>query len=176
MIPKMLNDTKNPAPFDGKNPPFLTLKKRHGVLSVPDLRRAGAATEVPERKRMALLGLLFLWHDHWTEAHAAAHEGEGDADYDLLHALVHRREGDYGNSEYWLRETGAHPLFSKMDRKAAPLLAADEALREKILRQGKWSAAGYVAAIKSSPDHPLLREIQAEEFLCFYECLAAPAS
>ena len=31
-----------------------------------------------------------------------------------LHAIMHRREGDYGNSKYWLRRVGNHPVFARI--------------------------------------------------------------
>ena len=98
----MLKTDKMLELLERKNPPALTLKRRNGILSVEKLRKTAMAmfAGIPELKRSAVLGLLFLWHDHWPEAHAAAHEHEGDSNSDLLHALVHRREGDYGNSDY----------------------------------------------------------------------------
>ena len=158
--------------FDGKNPPELTLKKRSRTKSISDLQKAvSGMSGLSDERRMAVLGLLFLWHDHWTEAHKATDDYEGTPDSDLLHAMVHRREGDYGNSEYWLRSAGKHPLFGILGPRVASLLSEDENLREKIIPGGKWDAKGFVRAVKDQSDHPLLREVQAEEFRCFYEYL-----
>src|ERR1700734_926652 len=101
-----MKKNKNSAWMDRKSSPALTIKRRTGTLSIPELQTIVESLGVSKSKYTVILGLLFLWHDHWSEAHAAAHEGEGTPDYDLLHALVHRREGDYGNSKYWLREVG----------------------------------------------------------------------
>jgi hypothetical protein len=87
----MLKMNKSPEWMERKNTPTLTLQKRDGTLSIDELRTLVESFGVPKTQRAAILGLLFLWHDHWAEAHAAAHEGEGSADYDLLHSLVHRR-------------------------------------------------------------------------------------
>jgi len=38
------------------------------------------------------------------------------------HAIVHRREGDYGNSLYWYRQAAAHPAISGFD---GPALVRD---------------------------------------------------
>ncbi len=162
---------KNAEYMDRKNPPALTLKPRKETLSTRELNAIVESLKIPERSRTVISGLLFLWHDHWKEAHAAAHEHEGDADYDLLHALVHRREGDYWNSEYWLREVGKHPLFDMLGDRIVPLLSGEEDLLQKIVPGGRWNAKGFVAAIKAQPDLPILREIQAEEYLCFYGLL-----
>lgn len=39
-------------------------------------------------------------------AHKIAQEHEGDPLADTLHAVIHRREGDYSNSLYWWRRVG----------------------------------------------------------------------
>ncbi|WP_247232067.1 hypothetical protein [Telluribacter sp. SYSU D00476] len=51
-----------------------------------------------------------LWHDangDWTAAHEIAQSREGTRDYDLLHAYLHRVEGDTWNANYWYRRAGA---------------------------------------------------------------------
>jgi hypothetical protein len=52
--------------------------------------------------------LRALWWDargDWNAAHEAAQEGE-DADSAWVHALLHRREGDLANADYWYRRAG----------------------------------------------------------------------
>ena len=170
----MLKSNKSPDVFDGKNTPELTLKKRSSTIPISELKQIVAGMSgLSDEKRATISGLLFLWHDHWTEAHKATDDYEGTPNSDLLHAMVHRREGDYGNSEYWLRSAGKHPLFEVLGSRIAPLLSNDENLRKKILPGGKWDAKGFVRAVKEQPDSPLLREVQAEEFLCYLEWLIA---
>ena len=46
-----------------------------------------------------------LWLDakgDWDAAHDAAQADEGEAG-DLVHAYLHRKEGDAGNAAYWYR-------------------------------------------------------------------------
>ena len=43
----------------------------------------------------------------WEKAHAICQQDEGNADYDLVHALVHWIEGDEANAGYWYRRVGA---------------------------------------------------------------------
>ncbi len=163
---------KMPDFFDEKNPPELTLKKRDHTVPISELKQF--VSQIPglsDEKRAAISGLLFLWQDHWKEAHAATDDYEGTPDSDLLHAMVHRREGDYGNAEYWLRSAGKHALFEILGPRIQPLLSDNENLKRKILPGGKWDAKGFVRAVKDQPTNPLLQEIQAEEFRCFYEYL-----
>src|SRR5690606_20065881 len=76
-------------------PPLLSQRPRKGTLSAAAVRSALAAFDAggdPTRFRI-LAGLALLWHDHWDEAHAIAQSREGERDFDLLHAILHRREG-----------------------------------------------------------------------------------
>ncbi len=161
--------------IERKNPPELILKRRDGTLSLQVLQKAVQTNlgEIPDEKRQTALGLLYLWHDHGSEAHASTDKYEGTPDSDYLHSLFHRREGDYSNSEYWLRETGEHPLFKVLGPRMKSLLAGEEKLSRKIIPEGKWDAKGFVRAVKEQPDSQLLREVQAEEFLCYLEWLIA---
>ena len=60
-------------------------------------------------------GLLLL-HGDLDGAHELGQRHEGTRDADAWHALVHRLEGDYGNSGYWWRRVGAHPAFGAVAR------------------------------------------------------------
>ncbi|WP_445385232.1 hypothetical protein ACT6NV_14915 [Robiginitalea sp. IMCC44478] len=54
------------------------------------------------------LALQCLWFDaaeNWTAAHDIAQEMTG-AVGSLLHAYLHRKEGDRWNAEYWYRQAG----------------------------------------------------------------------
>ena len=49
--------------------------------------------------------LLALWHDargDWNRAHSIAQDID-DADAALVHAYLHRKEGDLANAGYWYR-------------------------------------------------------------------------
>jgi len=55
-----------------------------------------------------------LWYDagdQWAKAHDIAQSREGVAEYDRLHAYLHRKEGDQWNAGYWYRRAKA-PVFS----------------------------------------------------------------
>lgn len=57
---------------------------------------------------------LHLLNDDLATSHALAqrHEGEPLADY--WHAIIHRREGDYGNSRYWFGRVGSIPILTEV--------------------------------------------------------------
>ncbi|WP_193178411.1 hypothetical protein [Oricola nitratireducens] len=43
---------------------------------------------------------------HWKRAHEICQAREGIADFDWVHALCHRIEGDDWNADYWYRRAG----------------------------------------------------------------------
>ncbi len=59
--------------------------------------------------------LLALWYDangDWQRSHAIAQDIEG-RDGALIHAYLHRKEGDLWNADYWYRQAGtARPVES----------------------------------------------------------------
>lgn len=64
------------------------------------------AGEMPPESLDPLLNAL--WHDakgDWEEAHRIAQEIE-TRDGSLVHAYLHRKEGDKGNAQYWYRIAG----------------------------------------------------------------------
>jgi hypothetical protein len=71
---------------------------------LPDLVRAG----------------LYLYFGCWKEAHELVDDLE-TPDGMYWHAIVHRQEPDSGNSGYWFRRVGQHPLFPALRRKAAEI-------------------------------------------------------
>jgi len=76
----------------------VTLTKEIAALTAPDLVKAG----------------LYLLNDDLATSHTLAqvHEGEPLADY--WHAIIHRREGDYGNSRYWFGRAGQEPVLAQI--------------------------------------------------------------
>jgi hypothetical protein len=57
---------------------------------------------------------LHLLNDDLTRSHEIAQSQEGVATFDYIHAIVHRREGDFSNSKYWFRQVGTHPLWAEI--------------------------------------------------------------
>ncbi len=55
---------------------------------------------------LALQALWWAGKGEWERAHGCAQQHEGDPDCDLVHAHLHRQEGDMGNAGYWYRRAG----------------------------------------------------------------------
>jgi len=63
-----------------------------------------------------LKAALFLWNDDLDGSHKIAQQISENTG-SLIHAIMHRREPDYGNSKYWLRRVGQHPVFECVAQK-----------------------------------------------------------
>lgn len=50
-----------------------------------------------------LMALLKIAEEDWEAAHNIAQNREGEWQYDRIHALLHRIEGDDFNARYWYR-------------------------------------------------------------------------
>lgn len=57
-------------------------------------------------KTEILTALRYIRENRWEEAHEIAQSKEGHPDYDRIHALLHRIEGDEWNAKYWYRRCG----------------------------------------------------------------------
>jgi hypothetical protein len=57
--------------------------------------------------------LQVLWfdaNDDWQHAHDIVQSREGEPAFDILHAYLHRKEGDQPNADYWYRRA-RQPMF-----------------------------------------------------------------
>jgi hypothetical protein len=134
-------------------PPDLGLKSRGGRLSPAAINGLITLTlanpslkfKLTSKQVELLTGVTLLWHDCFSEAHQLAQSHEGQADFDLLHAIFHRREGDYSNSKYWFSSAGKHPCYLNI----VEAFSADNlnAWRIKLLPQGIWIPSAFVSEI-----------------------------
>jgi hypothetical protein len=61
-------------------------------------------------QRPALRAALWLYVDELDRSHTISN-GIADATGAFWHAIMHRREGDFGNAHYWFKRMGAHPAM-----------------------------------------------------------------
>jgi hypothetical protein len=75
----------------------------------------------------ALQALWWAGKGRWDQAHDIVQGHEGEARADLVHAHLHRQEGDIGNARYWYRRAGRSlpsvPLRDEWETLVRELLA-----------------------------------------------------
>ena len=126
-----------------------------GEAVLPRLRETPGDRLLPGSPGLAAdavkAGLLLL-HGDLDGAHELAQSREGDRDADAWHALVHRLEGDYGNSDYWWRRVGDHPAFGHLPQAAG---------------SPTWDPPAFTAKYRRATDgdkRRAVRAVQACEF------------
>lgn len=125
---------------------------------------------------VALKAGLLQIHDDLEGSHELSQSVQGHRSGDYWHGIMHRREPDFGNSKYWFRRTGEHPVFEPLSIRAAEILdasaAADAGVWQRRLGcpQG-WDPFAFVdfcQHCRSGTDSALTRateEIQYIEML-----------
>jgi hypothetical protein len=151
------------------NPPHLDLAIRGDTKTLERIRNSPIDQPSPLESSVTT-GILYLWHDHWKAAHEIAQSQEGEADHDLLHAIVHRREGDFSNAQYWFRNAGPHGCYPLIASRLSKNLDG-HSLLGTLLANRTWNPIAFVQAIqkRTTVNDRILREIQAVELMTFYE-------
>lgn len=72
----------------------------------------------------ALRALWWAGRGDWPAAHDIVQAHEGEADCDLIHAHLHRQEGDAMNARYWYRRAGRPVPAVPLAEEWAALVAA----------------------------------------------------
>lgn len=148
-----------------------------------DLRAADLAVGVrPNDLVMAQACLAGLWlrFDYLDESHQLSQEIDTPTG-SYWHAVMHRREGDYGNSKYWLRRAGHHPAMTTLYETIHDEFSQADLPTEirKLLAEPTWNPNAFVdlcaAACGGRTDlAPACRTLQRREWETLFDfCFAA---
>ena len=91
-------------------------------------RTSLAGASPPPDAGAALRALWWVGKGEWQKAHELVARHEDDPGCNLVHAHLHRLDGDAGNARYWYarsaRDTAQLPLDAEWDAIAGHLLPA----------------------------------------------------
>lgn len=85
------------------------------MTTVDEFRRSVSAAQPPAGTSPALQALWWVAKDDWDKAHKVIQQHEGKPDCDLVHAHLHRVEGDLSNAGYWYRHAGRPAVTSPLE-------------------------------------------------------------
>lgn len=141
------------------------------VLSKPPTNRDEAA---------GVLAGLWLWHDFLDESHKVSQQSQ-TASGSMWHAIMHRREGDFSNSQYWYARCENHPALPTLAAAASDVInpfPADKRIL-KLTAHG-WNADAFVDFIQevhtkpADPRYKLAIALQQLEWrVLFDHCMRA---
>ncbi len=141
-----------------------------------------AAPVVDTDMAQAALAGLWLWHDFLDESHAIS-QSINTPTGSYWHAIMHRREGDFGNAKYWFRRVGRHPIFARLAAAAkdeAQATADDSPRLAAEFSGDDWNPLQFVDLVEKcvrsadERDDELLRRIARREWrLLFQFCCRA---
>jgi hypothetical protein len=83
-------------------------------------KRAELLSGVAAGSRSACLSGLWLLAGDIDRSHTIS-QAIDTSTGSFLHAIMHRREGDYGNSKYWFRKVGQHPVLDEISAQLGDL-------------------------------------------------------
>ena len=98
------------VPGLGEGPHNSSLAK---LLSEPNVRLSHLPSDLAPRRQAECESGLWLLAGDIHRSHDISQDLPS-AEGSFLHGIMHRREGDFGNSKYWFRKVGKHPLFQQI--------------------------------------------------------------
>ena len=128
----------------------------------------------------ALLSGLWLWHDCLDESHKVSQQLQTSSG-SFWHAIMHRREGDFSNSQYWYARCQNHPALPTIAAQANEVINPFPADKQilKLTVHG-WNADAFVDLVEAvcdkpdDPRHKLAVALQQLEWrVLFDHCMRA---
>ncbi|MBA2114814.1 hypothetical protein [Bremerella alba] len=155
----------------GPGNPDRTVFERLQAIQVDSL--SNKPVQDTEMARACISGLWLLWN-YLDESHTISQDLPSSTG-SYWHAIMHRREPDYGNGKYWFRRTGDHPAMEPLAAKAN-LLASDANLdsHTQFLAEPNWDPMAMVDACEAvsrgkCANELLLRKVAQLEWETLFE-------
>jgi hypothetical protein len=130
----------------------------------------------------AMLSGLWLYFDFLDESHTISQSLSSETG-SFWHAIMHRREGDFGNSKYWYARCPHHPALATIGAAAGKCvnqMPADKSLL-RLVATG-WNPSAFVDLVQSvhespsDPRHGVAVALQRAEWqILFDHCTRAAA-
>lgn len=70
-------------------------------------------SSIGSAKQLLCISGLWLLAGELDRSHSISQD-IGSVEGSFWHGIMHRREGDFGNSKYWFRRVGSHPVFDQL--------------------------------------------------------------
>jgi hypothetical protein len=117
---------------------------------------------------------LYLCNESLDASHTLSQNIETPAG-SYWHGIMHRMEGDYWNSKYWMRRAGRHPIYPSLHEATVRLLNGPSglaAIRDGQIKQiladlsasAEWDPSRFIDAVERIADGQG-RDMAAEELL-----------
>ena len=156
----------------------LVTKGRSSEQAYAQLKGATAHDLFPSAASpTAALAGLWLYFSCFEEAHEIA-QADTSPEGSFWHAILHRQEPDSGNSAYWFRRVGNHPVFPSL---------VDESMRiikryphAEFRPSVKWDPFGFILFCERARQQPgssseaAALEIQRAEWQLLFDYCARP--
>ena len=130
-----------------------------------------------QRDPEAALAGLWLYFSCFEEAHSLIDTPKTSTG-EYWHAILHRQESDPGNSAYWFRRVGKHPVYANLAASARDILKRYPGTEFRV---GQWDPFAFVHFCERARTQPgssqeqAAREIQRAEWQLLFDYSARVA-
>jgi hypothetical protein len=120
---------------------------------------------------------MWLLYDFLDESHSRS-QAIATPSGSFWHGIMHRREGDFSNANYWFRRVGRHAVCDALSQRAAEIAAVrgEERALKQLLTAGAWDPCAFVDLCETvvraqGTTRELCLDIQQAEWeLLFHHC------